>query len=286
MTLKTEQSLRAQERAIAARYIGGFPQLMVFWGLSNFIVWLALWPLVFLDMIPLWLGFIIACINVAICYLPSHDAQHYIIARKGSRYEWFNELFGTLSLFPLTIPLSTARITHMAHHYYPNDPDRDPDYTTRAPNAWIAIWNSLVNRQPGVNRYGILLEEWNTPAAQTALRDAAIMKLIHFGILTALAWNGYAIEAALLWLIPKHVGLSYMRFYLSWAPHHPAVETGRYTATRAFKSRLGNIGSMGMQYHIIHHLYPTIPLNRTPAAYREMLPILKARGCDLGGLEH
>jgi len=39
---------------------------------------------------------------------------------------------------------------------------------------------------------------------------------------------------------------------------------------------------MGMQYHIVHHLHPYIPLSQTPAAYREMKPILRARGCDLG----
>ena len=42
---------------------------------------------------------------------------------------------------------------------------------------------------------------------------------------------------------------------------------------------------MGMQYHIIHHLHPRIPLYRTPRAYWEMRDILEARGCDLGGLE-
>jgi beta-carotene hydroxylase len=38
---------------------------------------------------------------------------------------------------------------------------------------------------------------------------------------------------------------------------------------------------MGMQFHIIHHLYPRIPLMRTPAAYRALRPILEVRGCDL-----
>jgi beta-carotene hydroxylase len=39
-----------------------------------------------------------------------------------------------------------------------------------------------------------------------------------------------------------------------------------------------------MQFHIIHHLYPTIPLMQTPAAYWELKPILQRRGCDLGQL--
>jgi beta-carotene hydroxylase len=39
---------------------------------------------------------------------------------------------------------------------------------------------------------------------------------------------------------------------------------------------------MGMEFHIVHQLYPTIRLNYTPAVYRALRPILLARGCELG----
>ena len=113
------QSLRAREKAIAEQFMGGIPWLMVFWGITNTAIWIALWPLVFTGIMPLWLGFIIATINITASYLPSHDAQHYIIAPKGSKLEWFNELVGHWSLIPLTLPLRTARITHMEHHKQP-----------------------------------------------------------------------------------------------------------------------------------------------------------------------
>ena len=48
---------------------------------------------------------------------------------------------------------------------------------------------------------------------------------------------------------------------LSWAPHHPMEEQGRYRNTRGFKAKIGTILTMGMEYHIIHHLHPSIPLN-------------------------
>jgi len=41
---------------------------------------------------------------------------------------------------------------------------------------------------------------------------------------------------------------------------------------------------MGMQYHVIHHLYPRIPLMRTPRAYWEMRDVLKARDVQIDGL--
>ena len=147
-------------------------------------------------------------------YLPSHDAQHYIIAPKGSKLEWFNELVGHWSLIPLTLPLRTARITHMEHHKHANDPLLDPDYSTHAKSPLHALWKTVVNRQPratgGFNRYGEILQQRNSPTAKAALSDALISKTLFFGILAALALSGYAIEAALLWWLPRHVALTYI----------------------------------------------------------------------------
>ncbi|MEM8934132.1 MAG: fatty acid desaturase [Acidobacteriota bacterium] len=52
----------------------------------------------------------------------------------------------------------------------------------------------------------------------------------------------------------------------------------------AQRARLGNLGSMGMQFHVIHHLYPRIPLDRTPAAYWELKPIIERLGSDVSRL--
>jgi beta-carotene hydroxylase len=97
--------------------------------------------------------------------------------------------------------------------------------------------------------------------------DAAIYNLVFYGILFALAWSGHAIEAALLWWLPRHIGMTYIQYYLSWAPHRPGTDKGRYRDTRSFRAIFGNLGSMGMQYHIVHHLHPRIALYRTPKAY-------------------
>ena len=114
--------------------------------------------------------------------------------------------------------------------------------------------------------------------------DAVACKLIFFGTLCALAWNGHALEAIFLWWLPRQIDLIYILFFLSWAPHHPAEEKGRCRNTRSWRSKLGNVGSLGMQFHLIHRFYPTIPLTRHPAVYVEMKPILEARGRRLGDL--
>lgn len=279
--------LAQREREIAARFIGGVPWGAVVWGLGNVVAWLSLWPLVLSGWMPLWLGFALATISITISYLPSHEAQHRIIARPGEPLFWLNELVGHLSTIPLVLPYRIARLTHLEHHKHTNHPELDPDIGTRAPTVLAFLWQSLANRQPGATAqatYGATLYRIGTPEARRARNEALAYQLVYFGTLFALAWNGYALEAALLWWLPRHIASTYIGLFLSWAPHNPGLGQGRYRDTRGFRSVLGNLGSMGMQFHIVHHLHPRIPLMRTPAAYRALKPILKARGCDLGAL--
>jgi beta-carotene hydroxylase len=275
------KDLARQEMTIARKYIGTFPVAMAIWGLGNLACWLALWPLVFTGMLPLWAAFPIAVVNVILCYLPSHEAQHSNFARSGESLRWLNELIGYVSTIPLVLPFKVARITHIEHHRHTNDPDLDPDYDSRADTWWQAILIGIKRRQPG-SRNGIavaLRRLSDKPDVHRAVLEGTVQTLASWAILSVLAWSGHALEAALIWWLPRHVGRSYISLFLSWAPHHPAWEKSRYRNTRFFTSALGNILVMGMEHHGIHHLYPAIPLTSNAAAFREMRPILEARGC-------
>ncbi|PTS88251.1 beta-carotene hydroxylase [Caulobacter sp. HMWF009] len=267
--------------------MGGVPWGSVAWALANTTVWFALWPLTLSGWLPLWAAFPIATVSIALSYLPSHEAQHRIIARPGEPLFWLNELIGHISTLSLVLPYDVARLTHYEHHKHANHPELDPDISTHAAGTLDFLRRSLANRQPSGaadRAYGETLQRLGTPEAGRAMLVAAVYRLSYFGILFGLAWSGHALEAALVWWLPRHLAATYIQYYLSWAPHHPAQEIGRYRDTRAFRSPLGNILTMGMQFHIIHHLYPRIPLMRTPAAYWALRPVLKARGCELGGL--
>ncbi len=280
----SEAQLDVLEREIAKKYLRIVPWGAVAWGLGNCLIFISLFPLVLLDILPLWLAFPIATLNCALAYLPSHEAQHNIIAGKGRPLRWLNELVGHVSTIPLVIPYRVLRATHMEHHAHCNDPVLDPDYDVHAKTNAEFFLKYLKNRQPEGDRngaYGRCLERLGR---SDLMLDSILFQGTYLLIMFAMAWSGHAIEAALLWWLPKMIAEAHLLYYLSWAPHFPGHEQGRYRDTRAFKSQLGNVFSAGMQYHIIHHLYPRIPLSLTPAAYRELKPILDKRGCDLGAL--
>lgn len=282
------QLLLKEERDIAARFVGGRMWIYPAFAIGGFALWVALFPLAMAGYVPLWLGCIISCVLATGGYVTSHEAMHSNIARDGERYRWLNELTGQISTIPLIFPFSMARIMHLQHHYHCNDPQRDPDYPDEAPNAFMAIVKTWLNRQPrndgSIHHYKRILAELGSPAAKRAQRDTVILQLFAMAFFFAMAWSGYALVVAAIWWLPRHIALSYIRFYLSWAPHHPRVHKGRYQNTMLFKSKLGHVMSMGMETHIIHHLYPNIPNHRTREAYFAMKHVLAQRGVDVSPL--
>ena len=280
--------LLREEKAIATRYMGGWMWGYVVAALGGFALWVALFPLAMTGTIPLWLAFIVSTALATGGYVPSHEAMHGNIARRGEKLRWLNEAVGQVSTIPIIFPFSMARIMHLQHHYHCNDPLRDPDYPDAAPNAFMALIKAWKNQQPrnggAIHNYKRILTELGTPEARRAHRETAMLQLFAMSFFFAMAWSGYAIEVAALWWLPRHIALAYIRFYLSWAPHHPRSGRDRYSNTRVFKSRLGHVLSMGMESHIVHHLYPNIPNHRTRAAYREMRGVLAARGVDVSPL--
>lgn len=281
----TRVDLLKQERAIAAKYHGGPMWGYVVAAFAGFALWVALFPLTMLGIVPAWATLMVATFLTVAGYVTCHEAMHGNIAKRGEPNFWTNKWVGEVSLIPIAVPFSMGRITHLEHHKHCNHPTRDPDFTDEAPNWWMAWYKTWWNRQPRVdgtiNRYKSVCEELDTPEARLALKQTAYVQMFYLATLFAMAWNGYAIAAAVCWWLPRQLGLSYIRFFLSWAPHHPREgQTGRYEQARIFKSRVGHFWSMCMETHLIHHLYPGIPNHRTRDAYLELKPVLERRGVD------
>ena len=99
-----------------------------------------------------------------------------------------------------------------------------------------------------------------------------------------MALSGHAIEAAALWWGPRWVVLFFIHVGLNWDPHHPHQGRGRYDSTRVFHSKLGKVLSLGIEGHLLHHLYPHIPMHLTKRALIEMRPVLEPRGVDFSDI--
>lgn len=286
LDVHTRRTLAQMERDIALRYaaqnVRTWPYVAV--ALACFAVFIATFPLAIAGVIPLWLGCVINSVFVAGGYVVSHEAMHSNIGREGTPQRFWNELTGWIAAVPLILPFSMLKAMHLLHHQHTNDPWKDPDAIHAAPNVFMAVIRSWLNRQPGAGgtaaRWRRHIGELGTPEAKAALKHTMAIQLVVLSFFFAMAWSGYAIEVALLWWLPRHIGLSYIHAVLSWAPHHPHGGFGRYDDTALIRHPLGHWGSLGINFHLIHHLHPYIPVHATKAAYLEMKPLLEARGVD------
>ena len=151
--------LKKLELQIARKYSGRVPWIAVFWAFGNMAVWLSLWPLVFMDILPLWAAFPIATVNLALVYLPTHEAQHDIIARPGTKLRWLNELVGHATSWMMVYPFQVLRVTHLDHHRHTNDPELDVDITSKASGPWSAIWAAI--QAPWLRQGKLAAPAWN-----------------------------------------------------------------------------------------------------------------------------
>ena len=275
--------LAEKEKQIARQFIGKTPWFMIIWWGMNLSVWFMLWPLTLYGLIPLWSSLFIASICACLCYLPSHEAQHGNIMKRSSPYFWINELVGYISVIPLLSGYRILRETHMLHHKYTNHPEKDPDITFKSKNFLHALWvNGVITRQ-SKNGYDLSNEFYQKNISKRAISEHLYFYWFHWILMISLAWTGHGLVALCIWWIPRMIGTAYLQITLGWLPHRPMEKQGRYKDTRGWKAYTGTMLTQGMEYHIIHHLYPSIPLHKTPSAFRDMKHILEKKNCVLDG---
>ena len=69
--------------AIARQFMGGrmWPYVVAAWG--GFALWVSLFPLTMLDIVPLPIAFVLSCVLATGGYVTSHEAMHSNIAPAG-----------------------------------------------------------------------------------------------------------------------------------------------------------------------------------------------------------
>lgn len=263
----------ARERAVARRHTGRIEWEMLLVGFGQFTVWLIVFILGIRGEISLWLGFPLAVLCCCVAYLPSHEAQHGNIAGRREYLGWLNDLLGHVSLLPLSFPYGFARATHMKHHAFTNDAERDFDHHYVLEYWWQAAL--AVHRDPPRE----MLEQAmaDDPVFQKDLMQGALVKKL-FSFVMVGAVLLWPLPTFFLWWLPQKIGMSYLTIFFSWMPHRPGVERGRYEHSQFWRTRfVPRYFVQSMTHHALHHLYPRIPHWGQPAALKDLKPFIVAR---------
>ena len=205
----------ANEKEIARSFSKRFQWEMALIGLGQAAVFLSLWPLVILNVIPLWIGAITATFCALFAYLPSHEAQHGNYSRGKANRRWIDSLVSHVTLITLMFPHHIMRATHMKHHAYTNDPHKDVDYDTASSSSLLEVF---LRSNESTAKYDKYLEVFKD--------DSNFVKSFEKGALVGLAYRGtlmtlvifFPLEALFLWWLPSKVGVMYLSTFFSWYP--------------------------------------------------------------------
>ena len=146
-----------REKEIAKGFSTRFQWEMMAIGLGQALVWLTLWPLVIYEILPLWLGFIIATLCACLAYLPSHESQHGNYSRGKANLRWLDTFIGNISLITLSFPYEILRATHMKHHAYTNVPEKDFDYDIKDSKSVVEV---ILKVADGAQKYDAMMENF------------------------------------------------------------------------------------------------------------------------------
>jgi beta-carotene hydroxylase len=86
---------------------------------------------------------------------------------------------------------------------------------------------------------------------------------------------GYVLN---FWFVPSLVVGITLGLFFDYLPHRPFEERSRWKNARVYASPILNILILGQNYHLVHHLWPSIPWYKYQPAYYLMKPTLDAKG--------
>ncbi|MDF1725629.1 MAG: fatty acid desaturase [Alcanivorax sp.] len=222
------------------------------------------WVMVLNGLWPAWVGLVINSIAGYVMFTPAHEAIHRCAARKPEH----NDLVLAIATF-VAVPFGKGkmfRLMHMRHHRFANDPQKDPDHWMASSLWTMPLW--------GFWPFLYLINFLRNPQVLPNVKPAEIWReLAVAGVaLTALfLWKPY--EAMMLWLIPSYFSFYLMCLVFMVLPHYPHtgrqdVDPNTTALMRMGKEWLLTPVLMYQNYHLIHHLYPTIPFYRYGKAWK------------------
>ena len=226
--------------------------------LSNFGYWLWEWPH--------WLCFSINTLALHCSGTIIHDACH----QSAHRNRIVNAILGHCSALILAFAFPVFTRVHLQHHSNVNDPSDDPDhYVSTGGPLWLIAVRFLYHEVFFFQR-----RLWrNYELLEWFISRLIIITIVYISV--QYHFLGYILN---FWFIPAFlVGIT-LGLFFDYLPHRPFVERNRWKNARVYPGKVLNILILGQNYHLIHHLWPSIPWYNYQPTYYLMKPLLDEKG--------
>jgi beta-carotene hydroxylase len=226
--------------------------------LSNFGYWLWEWPH--------WLCFSVNTLALHCSGTVIHDACH----QSAHRNRIVNAILGHGSALILVFAFPVFTRVHLQHHGNVNHPNDDPDhYVSTGGPLWLIAVRFLYHEVFFFQR-----RLWrNYELLEWFISRLIVISIVYISV--QYHFLGYILN---FWFIPAFIVGITLGFFFDYLPHRPFVERSRWKNARVYPGKVLNILILGQNYHLIHHLWPSIPWYNYQPAYYLMKPLLDEKG--------
>ena len=243
---------------------------------------------------PVWLAaiFVIGNRQHALAAL-MHEGVHYRVSER----HWLNDVLSDLFAgYPIFIATANYRVFHIAHHRWldtPRDPEgdffkafpKDTNFPQTPLRFTLILLRDLVGVWP--LPLGMLMKLiWGLPGQKRYY--FVPIALLHASVATTAYVLGGLHVYVLLWMVPLFTVFPATFRIRAVTEHHGIAEAGeqRYSrtspdvlrTTRSIQGHVGRVlfGPHGLNYHLEHHLYPSVPfynLSRLSRLLKDDAPV-------------
>lgn len=218
---------------------------------------------------PLLWAIVLNTVAAYLSFTPAHEASHNTVSTHRRLNEWVGRLSTALQS---PVPFfRTFRYIHMQHHRFTNDRDRDPDIYVGTGPAWLLPlkWATLdlsyffYYFRPSVFRTRPLSE-------RRELFLALMFGMVIFALVALAGWVEYYL---LLFFLPTRITVVILALTFDFLPHYPHQMLATDDPYQSTKNRTGMKWLLTplllyQNYHLVHHLYPTVPFYRYIKVWR------------------
>ncbi|SFB49672.1 Ferredoxin-NADP reductase [Amycolatopsis marina] len=219
------------------------------------------------DRLPVAVTVLLSAAAIFVLFTVLHDAAHYSV----STHRWVNVAFGRIAMFFVS-PLISFRsfaFIHIEHHRNTNDGENDPDHFVSGAPWWqVPVRFALMD----VPYLGFLVRHWRRRPRAEVL-ETSFLLVTSVAVVVTSTFTGHLWTLAVLYLIPERLAMIVLAWWFDWLPHHDLEDTQQENRYRATRNRVGAEWVLtplllSQNYHLVHHLHPSIPFHRYVAAWR------------------
>jgi fatty acid desaturase len=201
-----------------------------------------------------------------------HDATHGILARS----RWLNHfLGGYASGYLILQSYSGYFFTHVVrHHGGFGEQGRDPDYTdhvrrglygsNRSAQRLSVYLRGIIGPATTLAYFSYLVRNRILPVEEKASERPVRLAFVG-AVVVGACLAGWLPVVVAYWVVPMVTSANWIGALIELAEHYPRMEVGQRLTIYMSRNRLCNgfenffLGLHKEGYHLIHHLFPTMP---------------------------